>query len=200
MLFNDFDASQNLLPHDGEVYCHQNFLTFNEAKFYFDNLLAEIAWQQDEVIMFGKKITTSRKVAWYATENIPYTYSKTTKQSLPFISSLATLLQKIEATTNAKFNACLLNLYHNGNEGMGWHADDEKPIVTNSCIASLSLGAQRKFAFKHKSDGKKIELQLHNGSLLSMQGATQQNWLHQLPKTTKVLQPRINLTFRLMHV
>jgi alkylated DNA repair dioxygenase AlkB len=200
MLFNDFDASQNLLPQDGEVYYHQNFLTSNEAKFYFDAFFKEIAWQQDEVIMFGKKIITSRKVAWYATENIPYTYSKTTKQSLPFISPLATLLQKIEATTKAKFNACLLNLYHNGNEGMGWHADDEKPIVANSCIASLSLGAQRKFAFKHKANGNKIELQLHNGSLLAMQGTTQQNWLHQLPKTTKVEEPRINLTFRLMHV
>jgi alkylated DNA repair dioxygenase AlkB len=105
---------------------------------------------------------------------------------------------EIEKYTNQKYNACLLNYYHDGMEGMGWHADNEKEIVPNSSIASLSLGANRKFSFKHKISKETISIVLENGSLLEMKGALQKHWLHALPKTTKVVTPRINLTFRQM--
>ena len=105
----------------------------------------------------------------------------------------------ISAITKNEYNACLLNLYHNGDEGMGWHSDNEKEIITNSSIASLSIGAQRKFAFKHKLTKETHSLILENGSLLEMKGTIQQHWLHCLPKSKKVQTPRINLTFRQMH-
>ncbi|MDQ6667858.1 MAG: alpha-ketoglutarate-dependent dioxygenase AlkB, partial [Thermoproteota archaeon] len=95
-----------------------------------------------------------------------------------------------------KFNSCLLNLYHNGDEGIAWHSDDEKPLGENSIIASLSFGAERKFSFKHKQTKQTISVVLEHGSLLIMKDATQTNWVHSLPKSKKITRPRINLTFR----
>ena len=107
--------------------------------------------------------------------------------------------QIVEKYAETKFNSCLLNLYHNGNEGMGWHSDDEKPLGKNNTIASLSFGAERKFSFKHKQTKQTVSLVLEHGSLLIMKDSTQSNWLHSLPKSKNITQPRINLTFRTMH-
>jgi alkylated DNA repair dioxygenase AlkB len=173
-------------------------LPFDQANEYFDSLLQNIAWKNDEVVVFGKRIVTKRKTSWYGDSNYVYIYSNTIKQALPWTKELVNLKQIVENLSNTKFNSCLLNLYHGGNEGMGWHSDDEKSIEDSSTIASLSLGAERKFSFKHKQSNKTISVLLEHGSLLIMKDATQKNWLHSLPKSNKITLPRINLTFRRM--
>jgi alkylated DNA repair dioxygenase AlkB len=188
----------NLLSGDGTAYYYGKILPFDQAKEYFDSLLQNIPWKNDEVVVFGKRIVTKRKTAWYGDSNYVYIYSNTIKQALPWTRELVNLKQIVENLSNTKFNSCLLNLYHNGNEGMGWHSDDEKSIEDNSTIASVSLGAERKFSFKHKQSNKTITIFLEHGSLLLMKDAAQKNWLHSLPKSSKITLPRINLTFRRM--
>lgn len=195
-LFNNNNNETNLLPYDGEVIYYGHILSESEAWHYYDILLNEIAWQNDEAIIFGKRIITKRKVAWYGNENYSYTYSGTTKTALPWTKALMELKDLTEKTCGSKFNSCLLNLYHDGDEGMAWHSDDEKSLGKNTVIGSLSFGAVRKFSFKHKETSQKIDTILDNGSLLVMKGETQTNWLHRLPPSTKIKHPRINLTFR----
>lgn len=194
-LFND-DPVSNILPYDGTVNYYGKVLAHERANFYFNALFNNIEWKNDEALIFGNHIITARKVAWYADKVFSYTYSGTTKQALVWTNELLELKNVIEDITKQTFNSCLLNLYHNGDEGMAWHSDDEKALGKNTCIASLSFGAERKFAFKHKSTKESTSLILGHGSLLLMKGETQTNWLHRLPPTTKVKRPRINLTFR----
>jgi alkylated DNA repair dioxygenase AlkB len=186
----------NLLPKDGEVYYFGKFLTEAEAEEFFNLLLKEVSWKHDEVMIFGRKITTARKTAWYGDKEFEYTYSKMTKKAMLWLPELALLRQKVEQETALVFNSCLLNLYHSGEEGMSWHSDAEAELGSQPAIASVSLGAERKFVLKHKQTGEKVQLQLEQGSLLLMAGETQTHWLHSLPKTKKVNKPRINLTFR----
>jgi alkylated DNA repair dioxygenase AlkB len=155
-----------------------------------------IEWKNDEAIILGKHIITKRKVAWYGNTNFNYTYSKITKQALIWTKELLELKEIVEQKTEESYNSCLLNLYHNGDEGMAWHSDAEKALKENGAIASLSFGAERKFAFKHKQTSETVSLTLENGSLLVMKDTTQKNWLHRLPPTKKISTPRINLTFR----
>jgi alkylated DNA repair dioxygenase AlkB len=196
-LFNDF-SDLNILPYDGEVrYCGP-VLSQSASDIYFNSLLNNIEWRNDEAIIYGKHIITSRKVAWYGDKPFNYTYSGTTKQALPWIKDLKDIKELIESRTGETFNSCLLNLYHNGNEGMAWHSDDEKALRKNAAIASLSLGAERKFSFKHKRTKVTRSIILEHGSLLVMAGETQINWMHRLPPTKLIKKARINLTFRSM--
>lgn len=190
------DISQNLLPFDGAVHYWGKIFTQAQADSYLNSLQELIAWQQDETVIFGRRIVTQRKVAWYGDEPFHYRYSNTTKIALPWTSVLQTLKSKVEKVTGESFNSCLLNLYHSGNEGMGWHSDDEPDLKKEGAIASLSFGAERKFVFKHKNIPQKVEIFLEHGSLLVMTGLTQIFWKHRLPPSKRVLQPRINLTFR----
>jgi alkylated DNA repair dioxygenase AlkB len=192
------DPDTNLLPCDGTVNYFGPILDTSEARRYYEAFLNDIPWKNDEAVIFGKHIITARKVAWYGDSNFSYTYSGTTKQALVWTAELATLKEKLENLCGAVFNSCLLNLYHNGDEGMSWHSDDEKSLARNSCIASVSLGAEREFRFKHKRLNEKVSVLLESGSLLVMKDATQSHWLHSIPKTKKVRTPRINLTFRTM--
>lgn len=194
-LFNS-DTNTNLLPYDGEVIYYGHIVSESEAKRYYDILLNEIPWQNDEAIIYGKRIITKRKVAWYGDESYNYTYSRTTKTALPWTPTLLKLKEITEKTCGNTFNSCLLNLYHDGSEGMAWHSDDEKSLGKNTVIGSFSFGAVRKFSFKHKVTGEKIDTILDSGSLLVMKGPTQTNWLHRLPPSSKIKHPRINLTFR----
>src|ERR687883_161976 len=194
-LFNK-DRVSNILHTDGTVNYYGKVLSSREADQYFDLLMQNILWENDEVVIFGKHIVTKRKAAWYGDSDYSYTYSNTTKQALAWTKELSYLKQIVEELAGAKFNSCLLNLYHNGNEGMGWHSDDEKSLGKNNTIASLSFGAERKFSFKHKQTKQIVSLVLEHGSLLIMKGVTQSNWLHSLPKSKNITQPRINLTFR----
>jgi alkylated DNA repair dioxygenase AlkB len=188
----------NLLPKDGTVLYHGKIMTEQHAGMYLEKLLHHIEWKHDEAIIYGKHIITKRKVAWYGDQNYAYTYSNTTKQALPWTTELIALKALVEQHTATRFNSCLLNLYHDGEEGMAWHSDDEKSLEKNSSIASLSFGAERKFSFKHKETKETLSLLLEQGSLLLMKGTTQTHWWHSLPKTKKVNRPRINLTFRSM--
>ena len=186
----------NLLPKDGTVNYYGQLMTATKANDYLIELLENIAWQNDQAIIFGKLIITKRKVAWYGDINFNYTYSKITKQALPWTTALLELKALAEATTGETYNSCLLNLYHDGNEGMAWHSDGEKDLKKNGAIASLSFGAERKFAFKHKETKETVSQVLQNGSLLVMKDQTQTHWLHRLPPTKLVTKPRVNLTFR----
>lgn len=189
-------SSTNLLPKDGTVNYYGQIFSKTEADFYYEHLLNNIAWQNDQAVIFGKLIITKRKVAWYGEKSFEYTYSNITKKALPWTKELLALKEKAEKISGETFNSCLLNLYHTGDEGMAWHSDGEKDLKKNGAIASLSFGAERKFAFKHKADKTTVSLQLAHGSLLIMKGTTQNHWLHRLPPTKLVFKPRINLTFR----
>ena len=196
-LFNT-TKDNNLLPFDGEVNYYGSVMNTKQSEYYFDQLLQNIQWENDKAIIFGKLIITKRKVAWYGDKPFEYTYSKTTKSALPWTKELLELKEIIENKTGEKFNSCLLNLYHNGDEGMAWHSDGEKDLKKNGAVGSLSFGAERKFSFKHKKTKQTLSVYLEKGSLLVMKGTTQINWLHRLPPTKKVKKSRINLTFRII--
>lgn len=190
------ESRPNLLPYDGEVYYFGKILAGDEADLYLVRLLENIAWRNDETILFGKRIITRRMVAWYGERNFKYTYSNTTKYALPWTEELQQLKASAEHISGETYNSCLLNLYHNGEEGMGWHSDGEPDLKKNGAIASLSFGADRRFVFKHKTTGEKVETYLEHGSLLVMKGTTQSFWLHCLPPARRIREPRVNLTFR----
>ena len=193
---NIVDSTRNLLPQDGTVNYYGKILNQKEANDFYKTLLETIEWKNDEAVIFGKKIITKRKVAWYGDENFEYTYSNSTKNAIPWTEELLALKKMTEEKTGEIFNSCLLNLYHDGSEGMAYHSDAEKDLKKNGAIASLSFGAERKFLFKHKFNQEKIEIFLEHGSLLMMKDQTQSFWLHRLPPTKKIHTPRINLTFR----
>jgi alkylated DNA repair dioxygenase AlkB len=190
------ETIKNILPFDGITNYHGIILDKNQCQFYYQNLLDTIQFKNDEAIIFGKKIITKRKVAWYGESEYSYTYSKITKTAIIFTKELLELKEFVEKESGETYNSCLLNLYHSGTEGMAYHSDGEKMLKKNGAIASLSLGAERKFSFKHKENKQRIDVVLENGSLLVMKKGTQTNWLHRLPPTKKVNSPRINLTFR----
>ena len=196
-LFQHFiDNQKNLLPYDGIVHYYGKILNEEQAQFYYQILFESISWKNDEAVIFGMKIYTKRKVAWYGDKEFEYTYSNSKKSALPWTPELLELKALIEQITGETFNSCLLNLYHSGEEGMSWHSDGETDLKKDGVIASLSLGAERQFLFKHKQTQEKKAFLLAHGSLLLMKGSTQRYWLHRLPPTKKVLHPRINLTFR----
>lgn len=193
---NEFDPTINLLPIGGTVNYFGKLFPQTVAQDYLYTLLTTIEWKNDEAVIFGKHIITKRKVAWYADTNFNYTYSNTTKKALIWTKKLLELKLMVEEKTGTGYNSCLLNLYHNGTEGMAWHSDAEKDLKRNGAIASVSFGAERKFSFKHKQTKETVSLLLENGSLLVMKDNTQNNWLHRLPPTKLITQARVNLTFR----
>lgn len=190
------EARRNVLPRDGEVYDHGRIYEPEEAAALFATLSESIPFQPDELLIAGKRVVTARQVAWYGDDREAYHYSGATKVALPWTPALSAVKSRVEAVAGSTFNACLLNLYPTGAVGMSWHSDDEGALGRCPTIASLSLGASRRFDFRHKRDRQKRSLMLHDGQLLVMSGATQHHWQHALPKTTKVRTPRINLTFR----
>ena len=190
------DPKHNHLPYVGTVQYYGKVMQKLVADDYFEKLMQNIAWENDQAIIFGRQITTKRKVAWYGDQAYEYTYSNVNRYALPWTVELLELRQRVQQLTGERFNSCLLNLYHTGEEGMAWHSDDETDLKKNGAIASLSFGAERKFAFKHKQSKEKVELYLEHGSLLVMKDTTQSHWLHRLPPTKKVTTARINLTFR----
>jgi alkylated DNA repair dioxygenase AlkB len=193
-----YEPTRNLLPFDGIANYYGPILASCEAQDYLEALLTTVPWRNDEAVICGKHIVTARKVAWYGDSSYSYTYSGTTKIALPWTQELRALKILVEEEAGCLFNSCLCNLYHDGNEGMGWHSDDEKALGKNTAIGSLSLGAEKKFSFRHKrkGDSPSISIQLENGSLLVMKGTTQTFWQHSVAKTAKIAIPRINLTFR----
>ena len=198
MLFG-VDNSINTPLKDGDISYDKNFLSSVEASRYFKILRNETAWQQDQIKVFGKVYDQPRLTALYANNNLTYSYSNITMRPTPFSATLLEIKEKIEQQLKLKFTTCLLNLYRHGQDSNGWHADNEKELGENPIIASVSLGAERMFHMKHRTDKfQKIKINLTHGSLLVMSGSTQHYWLHQIPKTKKHVEERINLTFRIL--
>lgn len=179
---------------DAEVYYAAHFFTKDESDLYLRRLTDEISWQQEEIKMFGKQLPLPRLTAWYGDKG--YTYSGLYNAPQPWLPILSELKNRVEAASRDRYNSVLLNYYRHGQDSMGWHSDDEKSLASG--IASLSFGGERGFAFRHRTRQglPSVKLTLQHGSLLLMQGTTQQYWQHQLPKTSHAIAPRINLTFR----
>lgn len=190
------NSKKNWLPYDGTVHYWGKILSAQQQEFYFNALLNQIEWKNDEAIIFGKHITTKRKVAWYADKPFSYTYSKIKRTALLWTPLLLELKHLVELKTGQTYNSCLLNMYHDGSEGMAWHSDSEKDLKLNGSIASFSFGAKRKFAIKHKVTKYKQVFELESSDLLEMKGETQTHWLHNIPTTKKDVSSRLNLTFR----
>lgn len=187
---------KNLLPKDGTLHYYGKIFTDEQSEIYYVKLLKEINWQHDVVKIFGKEIITKRKVAFLGDEGISYKYSGKNKIAEKWLKFILEIKSTVEQISGEKFNACLLNYYHNGSEAMSWHSDNEKEILKHSAIASVSFGAERKFGFKHNFSKEEISLMLEKGSLLIMKDETQIYWKHKLYTNAKIIEPRINLTFR----
>lgn len=182
---------------DGEIYYYPEFLSGEEANKLFAYLRENMPWKQDQVRVFGKWYPQPRLTALTAINENPYSYSGLTLNPFKMPAEIRDLKVRIEEISRAEFTSCLLNLYRDGRDSNGWHADDEKELGKNPVIASLSLGEERMFHLKHRTDkSRKHKMKLENGSLLIMAGSTQHNWLHAIPKTSKPVGERINLTFR----
>jgi len=195
----DLKKKKKIKIKDGELYYDRFFFSNIEANKYFNLLKKEIQWRQDNIKIFGKIYPQPRLTALYANNNKSYSYSNIKMQPITFTPTLFDIKSKIEKRLNSQFTSCLLNLYRNGQDSNGWHADNEKELGLNPVIASLSLGAERIFHMKHRNYKKeKLKINLTNGSLLVMRGKTQHHWLHQIPKTRKKVEERINLTFRII--
>ncbi|WP_405223837.1 alpha-ketoglutarate-dependent dioxygenase AlkB family protein [Dokdonia sp. Asnod1-B02] len=196
-LFSEEPYSLNL-P-DAAVTYYKNMLTEEQAASYYETLLEEISWRHDDIKVFGKVYPQPRLTALYSSNSKSYSYSNITMVPEPFTDALQAIKKRVEEIAGVTFTTCLLNLYRDGNDSNGWHADDEKELGNNPIIASVSLGAPRLFKFRNKVDKtQQAKLILEPGSLLLMQGSTQHHWHHQLPKTAKKVAPRINLTFRII--
>lgn len=196
-LFNFHSEPQVLDLPDAEIIYYPQLFDKEQADTIYYELLKEIAWQQDNITVYGKTHPQPRLTALYGNDGKPYSYSNITMQPKPWNSLLQKIKYYIEASTECQFTTVLLNQYRDGKDSNGWHADNEKELGTNPIIASLSLGAERVFQLKHNtiSEAKK-NIILEHGSLLLMKGSTQHFWKHQIPKTTKPIGNRINLTFR----
>lgn len=195
MLF-PIDENINLLPRDGELFYFHDFIKPIESLELMELLLKELNFKNDETIVFGKHRIMNRLTAWIGDRPFVYGYSQIKRKAEPWSTSLLKIKQCVEEKTNQTFNSCLLNYYSTGEDGMGWHSDNENELGRNPVIASVSLGAERKFSFKHNDTKEKLDLQLNNGSFLLMAGEIQHYWKHALPKSKNVFQPRLNLTFR----
>jgi alkylated DNA repair dioxygenase AlkB len=185
-----------LLPHDGEAIYYPGDLLPLSNPSWLDILTDSIAWSNDTVKMFGKTLTLNRKSAWYGDPGAAYSYSGIRREPLKWTEELLMIKKSCEEVSNATFNSVLCNYYHDGKDGMGWHCDDERELGKEPIIASVSFGAERIFAFKHRNSKERINIRLEHGSMLIMRGQTQHSWQHALPKSTIVHEPRINLTFR----
>jgi len=184
---------------DSDILFYPNFLSQKKASDLFTFLRTTITWKQDEIRVYGKNYPQPRLTYLFANNNLPYAYSNIKMYPSAFPEELLKIKDKIENSVETHFTSCLANLYRTGNDSNGWHADDEKELGQNPVIASLSLGGERWFHLKHKEDKQlKTKIELTHGSLLVMKGLTQHKWLHQIPKTKKEVQERINLTFRVI--
>jgi len=198
---NLFISHENIEPirltlPNSDITYYPNFFSTGKASEYFNVLKIETDWQQDNITLFGKSYPQPRLTALYGDNEKHYSYSGITMFPKPFSSTLLEIKSKIEVVSETKYNVVLLNLYRHGNDSIGWHSDDEKELGKDPVIASLSFGAERMFHLKHNKEKISFKIKLENGSLLLMKGATQHFWKHQIPKSKKINQLRINLTFR----
>lgn len=194
-----FSKGADLNLPDSEIMYYADFLKDGEADYYFKKFREGISWRQDNIKVYGKVYAQPRLTALYANNDKPYTYSGIEMRPRPFNEELLEIKKKIELKTDSRFTSCLLNLYRNGRDSNGWHADDEKELGKNPTIASISLGQERFFHLKHRTKKHlRRKILLAHGSLLLMMGTTQHHYLHQIAKSAKPMSERINLTFRVI--
>jgi alkylated DNA repair dioxygenase AlkB len=203
---NQKDTQTIILPSDasmpdGEVIIYQNFFEELKSEQLFNELISNMNWRQDKIKMFGKEFDQPRLTAWYGDEGKSYKYSGIIMNPESWIPALLLIKERIEKVIELNFNSVLVNLYRNGKDYVSWHSDDEPELGNNPTIASVSLGETRRFQLRHKSNKNldTVEIALNHGSLLIMKGSTQHFWKHQVPKTSKLLKARINLTFRVIN-
>ncbi|MBG0782039.1 MAG: alpha-ketoglutarate-dependent dioxygenase AlkB [Bacteroidales bacterium] len=209
---NQLDIFGNLIPQksginpregliiieNGEYIFYPNFFSKTESDLLLKGLRSHIVWKQESMNMYGKKIDFPRLTAWYGNNDKQYSFSGITLNPLPWTREILKIKNKIEPIAKTEFNSVLLNLYRDGNDSISWHTDAEKELGLNPVIASVNFGATRRFQLRHIKTKEKLEIELTNGSLLIMQGELQHFWQHQVPKTSKLVGERINLTFRVI--
>ncbi|MEJ6523986.1 MAG: alpha-ketoglutarate-dependent dioxygenase AlkB [Opitutales bacterium] len=199
ILFEEGEVNYDL-P-DAEIRYFPTFFTPSKADFLLDQLLRTIEWKQNTIKMYGKENPVPRLEAWYGDKGKSYAYSGIKMEPRPWTDDLLFIKKSIEAKAGVIFNSVLINYYRNGQDRVAWHSDDEKELGRNPIIASVSLGAERNFKLRHKhykSNDQKEQIILNHGSFLLMEGTTQHNWMHEIPRTAKPIGPRINLTFRII--
>jgi alkylated DNA repair dioxygenase AlkB len=196
---NNFTVKTGLqLIPNGEYQYFPSFFNESESDEFLKGLRTNILWKQESMNIYGRKIDFPRLTSWYGNNDKPYSFSGITLQPLPWSSEILSIKSKIEPVATTEFNSVLLNLYRNGNDSISWHTDAEKELGINPVIASVNFGATRKFQLRHIKTKEKLEIELTHGSLLIMQGELQHFWQHQVPKTSKHVGERINLTFRVI--
>jgi alkylated DNA repair dioxygenase AlkB len=186
----------NLVPFDGELYLIKQFYSLPESDQLFAQLQTDLAWQEEAIFIYGRWVKVPRLMCWYGDPDAWYRYSGVNHQPMRWTPTLQAIREKVEQQCQCTFNSVLANLYRDGNDSMGCHADDEKELGINPVIASLSLGDERLFKLHHKKTKDKLDIVLGRGDLLVMAGTLQHHWIHAVPKTKKLKTPRINLTFR----
>jgi alkylated DNA repair dioxygenase AlkB len=186
---------------DAEVIFYHSYFSKEESDRIFQHLLAEVSWKQDKIKCYGKEVDLPRLTAWYGDIGKCYTYSNIVMNPLQWTPTLLSIKSRVEEVDKVSFNSVLLNLYRDGRDSISWHSDDEPELGKYPNIYSVSFGGERKFQFRHKFKKtlKKVELNLTHGSLLVMRGETQAYWQHQIPKTSKPVIARVNLTFRVIN-
>lgn len=190
------DSEQNLAPFDGELFLIKRFYQLRESDLLFEQLKSALTWQEEAIFIYGKQCKAPRLMCWYGDSGACYRYSGVYHQPLPWTDELMIIKKKVQSYCHSSFNSVLANLYRNGRDSTGCHADDEKELGQNPVIASLSLGDERLFKLHHKKRKESLDIYLGHGDLLVMAGTLQHHWVHSIPKTTKLKGPRINLTFR----
>lgn len=198
---NSEERVKNLLPERGHEEARLDYrpgwIEPARADSLFTTLQREVAWEARALTMFGRVIEQPRRIAFQGDDGVVYRYSNDDYHAAPWHPAVAALRDRLEDDYGTPFNSVLLNLYRDGRDGMGWHADDEPELGDRPMIASISLGAVRRFVLRSRAGpARKIDLALAPGSLLLMAGDLQQRWQHQVPKTARPVGPRINLTFR----
>ena len=189
-------SQANQAPYDGELYWLRDFYSPANADEYFQRLYRELDWQQEHLFLYGRWVKVPRLMAWYGDSGTHYRYSGVDHNPLPWTADLLALRTDVEKICEHGFNSVLANLYRDGRDSMGCHADNEKELGQNPVIASISFGDTRLLRFRHLVSGQKLDIDLAHGDLLVMAGELQHYWRHELPKTRQPKQPRINLTFR----
>ena len=185
---------QELLPHDGSALYQPRFFNPVDSERMFRSIMDETPWEARHIILFGKEVPQPRLACWYG--DLAYSYSGITLDPRPMTPTLLEIKQRCEEATSTQFNSVLVNLYRDGQDSMGLHADDEPELGSEPVIASVSFGAERNFRLRHRLTKELQQVSLASGSLLVMSGLSQACWMHDIPKTKKFVEPRINLTFR----
>ena len=188
---------RELLPHDGSAFYRPGFFNVTESERMFSSIKDETPWEERNIILFGKEVPQPRLACWYG--DMAYSYSGITLEPRPMTPTLLAIKQRCEEVTSTKFNSVLVNLYRDGQDSMGLHADDEPELGSEPTIASVSFGGERNFRLRHRQTRELQQISLASGSLLVMSGLSQACWMHDVPKTKKFVEPRINLTFRYIH-